>query len=411
MAALAPLSNELALLVACDLATDEELARRIAAANRSSFDWDHFEYLARGNEMAGLAAARLAQMTPDAVPAKILGSLGKSLQSNIVLEMSQTAEAARLTQRLAVAGIRSIVLKGMALSHMFYPAHPYWRSAIDIDILIAPEDLAAADRVIQESGFSISWPAGGLPEQGQDMFILLANVFDYTNPQSGQLIELHHRITLNPSWVAADFDELHATSVEVQTPQGPIRSLDGPNLVSYLCWHAFAHFGFRLKWFCDIVRALRRTGASTCSELGAGAKGFAKGPLELADTLLAAILPTLSGHPTLSGEAPTVVANTWLRHANRILADMENPTDMPSSRSIALLPGEIGFRLFLMRLSPGWQGKRYELLRACADPRDVAVLRLGKGYALLYGLAGPLLAVWRLMLSLAGKQEAVRHLH
>jgi hypothetical protein len=222
MAALTPLSNELALLVACDLATDAELARQIAEANRSGFDWDHFEYLARGNEMAGLVAARLAQTTPGAVPVKIMESLGKLLQSNIILEMSQTAAAARLTQQLAVAGIRSIVLKGMALSHMLYPAHPYWRSSVDIDILIAPEDLAAADRVIQASGFACSWPERGMPEQGEDMFVLLANVFDYTSPQSGQLIELHHRITLNPSWVTADFDALHSASVAVET--GMVRS-------------------------------------------------------------------------------------------------------------------------------------------------------------------------------------------
>jgi hypothetical protein len=403
MALLSPLSNELALLVACDLATDEELACRIAVANRSGFDWDRFEYLARGNEMAGLVAARLAQVARAEVPARMLKSLDRVLQSSIILELSQTAAAARLTQRLADAGVRSIVLKGMALSHMLYPAHPYWRSSTDIDMLIAPEDLATADRVIQESGFARSWPEREVPDIGQDMFRLLANVFDYTSPQSGQLVELHHRITLNPSWVTADFDELHSASVEVRTTHGSIRGLDGPHLVSYLCWHAFAHFGFRLKWFCDIVRALRQSEAASCSGLVTGAEKFAQAPLELADTLLAAILPAAGG------KRPVATSGRWARHANRILADMENPTDMPSSRSFALLTREFGFRLFLMRLSPGWRGKGYELLRAVADPRDVSILRLGKRFAPIYALTGPFLALRRLALSRADTHGP--HLH
>lgn len=403
------LSDELALLVACDLAGDDELVRRVATAQSPAFDWDRFAYLAVGNEMAGLAAARLARVAPGAMPDRVAKRLGAFLQRSTVLEMAQTAVAANLSQRLAAAGIRSIVLKGMALSHMLYPADPHWRSATDIDLLIAPGDLAEADRVMRESGFARGWPAQwperGQGGKGQDMFLLLANVFDYTSQTGGHLVELHHRITLNPAWMPAGFDELYAASVEIETTRGPIRGLDGANLVGYLCWHAFAHFGFRLKWFCDIVRALGRAGEASCITLCPPEKGFSQGPLELADALIGAIFPAIA-LPVKPDKA-----GRWRKQASRILADMEHPVDMPSSRSLALLPGELAFRLFLWRLSPGWRGKAYELLRATSDPRDVSVLGLGRRFASLYALVGPFLAIRRFALSGRGKQDAPPHLH
>lgn len=405
MAALSPLSDELALVAACDLAGDGELLRRLAAAQQSSFDWDRFAFLARGNAMAGLVAARLDRVAPDVMPEPVAAILRADLQANAVVQLAQTAAAARLSQSLAAAGVRSIVLKGMALSHMLYPADPHWRSSGDIDILIDQVDRPVADRILAGQGYRRRWPEAGMPPKGQDMFLLLANVFDYASPVSGQLVELHHRITLNPSWMPGGFDELYGASVEIETARGPIRGLDGSYLVSYLCWHAFAHFGFRMKWFCDIVRALQRAGAGSCAALCPAEEGFAQGPLALADALIGAILPAIEG-------ARATAAPDGLRdHANRILADMEHPTNLPTARSLALLPGELAFRLFLMRLSPGWRGKGYELLRATSDPRDVAVLRLGKRFAALYALAGPLLAIRRFVLARGGRQEAVPHLH
>lgn len=396
MAALSPLSDELALVAACDLAGDEELLRRLAAARQSSFDWDRFAFLARGNAMAGLVAARLDRVAPDVAPERVAALLRAELQANAVVQLAQTAAAARLSHSLAAAGVRSIVLKGMALSHMLYPADPHWRSSGDIDILIDQADLAAAGRVMAGEGYRRLWPETGMPPMGQDMFLLLANVFDYASPVSGQLVELHHRITLNPAWMPGGFDELHAASAEIGTARGAIRGLDGPHLVSYLCWHAFAHFGFRLKWFCDIVRALRRAGAGSCAALCPAGEGFAQGPLALADALIGAILPAIEGKRAMA--AP----DAWRGDANRILADMERPANLPTARSLALLPGELAFRLFLMRLSPGWRGKGYELLRATSDPRDVAVLGLGKRYAALYALAGPFLAIRRFLLARGG---------
>lgn len=405
------ISEELRLLTACDLADDAALAEQIDAAARRGLDWDRFSDLACEHSMAGMVSARLAQLARHATPLAVAADLSEHLQTGAVLQLSQTATSVRLSAELGKVGVRSIVLKGMALSHMFYPANPHWRVSCDIDLLIASEDLAVADRVLRDAGFERRWPSADPAGAGRDMFLLLANVFDYVHPRNGQLVELHHRITLNPHWTPAGFDELYRTSALVETAQGPIRGLDGAQLVSYLCWHAFAHAGFRVKWFCDIVRALRRTGASTGAALCPAGSGFPQKHIELADVLVAVIRSQALGQqaPT-PGPAPAAAAR-WRHQVQRIIADMEAPHDLPTERSLALLPGEVAFRLFLARLSPGAKGKGYELLRATSDPRDVGLLGLGVRFAPLYVLIGPLLAIRRYALSLIGHDEPIPHLH
>lgn len=382
------LSTELALLVACDLADDAAFGARLAAATKVGIDWDRFIAIARGNGMEALAVARISSLLPDVLPAALLALP----QRNAILQLVQSSAAVKLMDRLAQDDVRSLLLKGMALNHTLYAATPHWRNSSDIDVLVASADLPAADRILTAAGYRRQWPDHDVPAGGRAMFLLLANVFEYICPETGVLIELHHRITLNPFWLPADFDRLYAASSQIDTGQGLVRGLDGPFLVAYLCWHAFAHFRFRLKWFCDIFRARQLAGGTSCAGLCPPQAGFAAGPVALADALLATIMAASEYG------AAAVPAGPWRKHVLRIIADMENPRDIPTARSIALLGGEIGFRLFLMRLSPGIRGKSYELLRALSDPRDAELLKLGTGFAPLYAVLGPLLALRRFAL-------------
>ncbi|MEP6867920.1 MAG: nucleotidyltransferase family protein [Novosphingobium sp.] len=381
----APLSAELALLAACDLDSDTALAARLAAG--ANLDWQRFEALAFGNEMAGLAGARLAQVAPQAVPPDTAERFRLALQQQSVMQMAQAAEAAALTRRFTAAGVRSIVLKGMAAAHMLYPGDPAWRVSCDIDILIDQDELIHADELLRGAGYQRTWPEAP-PVDGADMFNLLANVFNYLSPNTGLVIELHHRITLNPHWLPVSFARLYEASVEIETRSGVIRGLDGPLLVYYLGLHALAHHGYRLKWFCDIARALRRAGAERCAELIAGQNPpLAAFPAELVDNVLAAINAAL-------GEAPSA-PHLMQAAAGRILSDMEDPVDLPSSRSLSGLWVELRFLRFLMRLSPGLRGKGVQFLLTASDPRDVSALGLSARFAPIYSVLGPLLAVWR----------------
>jgi hypothetical protein len=216
------------------------------------------------------------------------------------------------------------------------------------------------------------------------MLLHLANVFDYVEPSSGQIIELHHRICRNPHWLPISFEELYAESRLVETQFGLIKGADGPAFVSYLSWHALAHVNFRLKWFADLGRVLALTGAKSCQQRVSGdRRAFAGRPAEVVDCVL-----------SMLRQSPRA-DRTWQRELDWILRDMEAAIDKPIPRSLAKLRPELASLGLLMRLATNWRSRANELLFTLSDPRDVYALGLGPRYAPVYALAGPVLAIRR----------------
>jgi hypothetical protein len=373
------------LLAACDLASDEALARMAADGG---LDWERLALLADEHGMGPIAGARLGEVAPGAMPEPLAARFRVAEREAGATMSAQAATAARLSRLLGQAGIRSIFLKGVPLAHLLYAPHPEWRRASDIDLLVARDDFLEADRLLRAAGYERTWPAGDLPRGGVDMFLHLANVFTYVARGTGLLVELHHRISLNPHWLPSSFEALHAGSVEVDTASGPVRGLDGPLAVSYLVWHALGHDGYRLKWFCDIARALRRAQAKSCAGYLAGeVEQTSVLPLRIADEVISALLSGVG-----DADAAPIGAD-----AARVLADMERPAGLGRRRSLAALSAEFTNLRFLLRLSPNGPARRYQLLRTLCDPRDVAALRLPRRFTPLYAALGPALALRRLL--------------
>jgi len=322
---------------------------------------------------------------PGLLPADLARRLTRQLRQDAVLQMAHLAETVRLAQLIEAGGVRVLVLKGVALACMLHHSYPERRPSCDIDLLVDPAALAEADRILRGAGYLREWPEDPFPGRGHGMVLRLANAFNYLHPHTGQLVELHHRMTLNPWCLPADFDELHGLAVPVETPLGPVRGLDGPLFYAYLCWHALGHFDFRLKWIADLAGMLGRTGEARGSAYAARDARIARFPaVDLCDELLAALGGT-QGKP----------ARAWSTQVARILAGMERARDMPMRRSLASLPAELANLRFIRRLAPNRRSRGYELLRLLSDPRDARLLGLGPAFAPLYGLLGPLLSLWR----------------
>lgn len=387
-----PISNtpspELALLAACDLADDRSLVAAVSAL-RPGFDWARFGRLALAHDMAGLVGARLVPLCNGQMPAELADLLTSLRRAEYAMSVTQIELTARLCAALDADGTSSIVLKGTALGHLLYAPHPEWRTSLDIDILVAPEHLLRAEAVLLREGLTSGAPVHAIPDCGRDMLMLLQNAGDYIVPRSGQLVELHHRICRNPGWIDLSFQDLLQQTVLLETAAGPIRSLSGPALVSHLCWHALSHFGYRLKWICDVARALRHFGAPSCTAYAAG-PGQGR-HLALADSVLAMVLDGTHNPPQGSAR--------WSRRARAILAALEDPQDIPTRRTLALLPRELAYRRLLMQISPTWRAKAFEVFDLLTDPRDVAVLGLGRRFAAVYAALGPLFALRRMVRS------------
>ena len=68
---------------------------------------------------------------------------------------------------------------------------------------------------------------------------------------------------------------------------------------------------------------------------------------------------------------------------------------MFTTRTFSRLPLEFANLSLVVRRLPGWRARGYALLQALSDPRDASTLQLGPRFAVLYGLAGPMLALSR----------------
>jgi hypothetical protein len=384
---LPPFDAEFALVAACALGDDAALDRAAALAERAGFDWERAADLAFFHGVELIMQTRLEGTVPAGLAARIQqASLGKA-----ALQAAQTATTVQVMAALAAANVRSVLLKGVGLAHRLYAPHAEQRISNDIDILVAPGDLATADAVLREAAFKRSWPEHEPPAAARAMLLRLAHVFDYRGAAFDELVELHCRPTLNPYWLPVSFDDLWAAASEVATPAGTVRALDGPLDAHYLCQHAlYTLIDFRLKWFADIARAVRRGGAESAADyIARFPRPLPPGPGRLADDVLAALAAGIER--TVSGGGPVHAG----ADAARIVGRMTRAEGIPAGRTLAQLPLELAYNSLVLRHLPGWRGKARQLLIALSDPRDALTLRLGPRFAPVYALAGPVLSLLR----------------
>ena len=68
------------------------------------------------------------------------------------IELARRVELARVLKALAAAGVRPLLLKGVALAYSIYPS-PGLRSRADTDVLIHGSERSICDRVLSDSGY------------------------------------------------------------------------------------------------------------------------------------------------------------------------------------------------------------------------------------------------------------------
>jgi hypothetical protein len=189
-----PLSPEFALLAACTLLDDARLAEVAAPlAQRPGFDWDRFVALGVFHGVEQVARLQLEHTLPGVMPAARKAELQRDFVHSAALYAAHTRMALTAVTALERARIPVLVLKGAALAGQLYAPTPEVRASSDVDILVPPEQLEAADAALRQAGLHRSWPEANPPEAARAMFLRFANVFDYQGPISGETVELHCR--------------------------------------------------------------------------------------------------------------------------------------------------------------------------------------------------------------------------
>ncbi|MFN0084938.1 MAG: nucleotidyltransferase family protein [Blastocatellia bacterium] len=169
----------------------ERLARTLAEGG-GRLDWEAILDRAELHLTAPLLRFNLAALEGlGRLPAASRQRLDESARVWAARHLASVSEARRLIGAMAAAGVASIPLKGAALMLGGYYPQPGLRGALDLDLLVDPAQLSAAEAVAEACGYvEIPGRGGARPRQR------LENERNHSWPRRGAgglLLELHHR--------------------------------------------------------------------------------------------------------------------------------------------------------------------------------------------------------------------------
>jgi hypothetical protein len=203
--------------------------------------WERLLRLALEHDVAPLLWLRLQSLVlPSAARARLWAVYAANQHRNRLLQ----DEHARILAALAVRDVRAWPLKGPQLSQRLY-GDAAARQAADLDVLIEPKSLDAADRALEELGYRRATP--DRLERFRESQELL-----YVKP-AGEgpafHLDLHQRLL---PYVSRDglAERVFAAGM---TPE---------LLLVYLCANQVAHRFARLKHLLDIEQLLKQSGAT-----------------------------------------------------------------------------------------------------------------------------------------------------
>ena len=225
---------------------DAAAASRIRAIAATVTDWPRVAMIVDRHRVAGLFAAGIGALCPDAATRATIHALARD---SAVQELQSVFETLRLVRVLEAAGIPVRVLKGASAAILAFGRFGL-RYSMDIDLLVARSSVAHAATLLDAQGYvRIEPPA----DAGAAMLrARMARYKDlaFEHPDTGILIELHWRLFQNPYLLrGADLD---AQAQMQLVPGASVAVLPRDQAILYMFAHGTEHGWARLKWLADI---------------------------------------------------------------------------------------------------------------------------------------------------------------
>jgi Uncharacterised nucleotidyltransferase len=245
-----------------DLGEEERLLLDICAtgigrappgtASTRPVDWDRFAALASQHRVEPLVWRKLRLRSELELPATVALRLENADQRNALHCLTLTSCLVELADRLASDGITAIPLKGVCLAARYYDAVSS-RHAGDIDLLVAPEDLARADRTLKEAGcVQISSKTHAAVS---DSFVEDPNFVHHLSylTRAGVPLEVHFRLNQNPALLPLRVSEIIACATTVRFGKTDLLAMPDDLQFLFLAIHGARHEWERLQWIYDIA--------------------------------------------------------------------------------------------------------------------------------------------------------------
>jgi hypothetical protein len=290
------------------------------------------------------------------VPAAIAGPLGVQAKAILEANLRIAAESARLLALYQSAGLQILFLKGLALAAVAYK-NPFLKMGWDIDLLVAPDQLIEAARLLRSAGYLPVTPG----VDGKDLeawhrshkeSVWRHNVGDFH-------IDLHTGLADNPALLPnvgiQSACQLSPVAKGIELP-----TLGGDELFAYLAVHGASSAWFRLKWITDLAALLHEQGADEIERLYVRSQQLGAGRAAGQALLLADQIYSIGIGERSRARLKADPVNRWLvRLAEQQLRAIREPTER--------FLGTASIHYSQLFLLPGWRFKASEAGRQLKD--------------------------------------------
>jgi len=290
---------------------DPERFAEIVATEGSRADWGWVLQRASAHRVAALFAAR---MDANALPPRLDEDLQQRLRDIQRDAQARTRAAERTLREIAAqfgrAGIPFLLIKGSVLAERLY-GNPALRPFEDVDVVVRPDAVAAAEQVLRSLGYrfgQIRQLLAARPAEGAEARVAEAVTrrfyerFHYEFPLvpargDGRLpVDLHWHVAPSAR-LRIGTAQLWEQTTPVVVADTPITTLSAEATLLHLVVHATtcSLAGFKLLPLCDIAWATTRFGSQyrgVWDLAGAwGVGSHVESVLEIVDRVLGVPLP------------------------------------------------------------------------------------------------------------------------
>ena len=278
---------EVGLLLACARWPQRDADRLlICDLTARQPNWPRFLQLVRHHRILPVISHNLHRAlseTADARAQQVVSELRQEAAASAMTSLGLLSELRRVLVALEAAGVHARVLKGLPLAQSVF-GDISLRAPGDLDLLIDPQQIVVADRVVKALGYTgLFEPERFSPKQLAYYRSHWKDV-TYTNRDDGNELDLHWRCFRNPRTPGAALCALDVPNI-VTFGGLRVETLPAPESLLYLCVHGTLDGWVYLKPLVDIAAQVRGMSEQELDELADLAERHGILP-ELSATLL-----------------------------------------------------------------------------------------------------------------------------